>query len=515
MNGSLHLDNALIWTGDPEVPRARCLTIRGGDILTHDRLDGEARVIDAGGRVVLPGFIDAHTHLLMGGLSLGELDLSGVTSREEFENAIQRRHAELPEDAWLIAGGWSEENWSGREPPDKSWLAGAGDRPVVCRRMDIHASLVNDVVLRRLDTSHDPEGGRIIRDGQGNPTGLMVEAAAWELVNPIIPKLTIERKQEALRAAMRHYHEFGVTTVMSMEDAHDLDDVFLPIRDELTLRVCVTLMDRQWPLDLTYARAFDHTDRLSIIGFKAFTDGTLGSRTAKLFEDYADDPGNRGLLVELTKDGHLDAWARLVVEAGFSPSVHAIGDEAARLVLNAFEGLDRTKPLRVEHAQQLARDDITRFQGLVASMQPLHKADDARYVTRRLGQHRLDGFFAFKGLLDAGAILVFGSDWPVVGVDPLLGIRTAASGITLDGEVFTPQHNITIEESLKAYTSDAARALGLDRTGMLKEGWTGDLIMLDTDVWPADWDPRKLGQPDAAGKVILTVSSGEVVYDAR
>lgn len=510
MGRSLHIENARIWTADARKPCAGQVTIRDGLVAALDEpATGEAS-IDAGGRVVIPGMFDAHTHLLMGGLSLGELDLAGVATREAFEAAIARGHEALEPGEWLIASGWSNERWPGKAPPDKSWLAAAGRRPVVCRRMDIHAALVNDAVLDMIDTSADPEGGRIVRDRAGEPTGLMVEAAFWEMVNPQIPKVTPERKRAALREAMAHCNRFGVTTVMSMEDAKDVEQVIAPMRDELTLRVCVTLLDRGWPMEFSFGHRFRSDESLSVIGCKAFVDGTLGSRTARMLEEYADDPGNRGLFVELAKDGHLRDWARAVVDAGFSPSVHAIGDEAVRLVLDAYEGLDRSRPLRIEHAQHVSPDDIDRFRGLVASMQPMHKADDARYVTDRIGDARLEGFFPFRGLLDAGAILVFGSDWPVAPVDPMLGIRAAASGLTLDGEVFAPQHNITVVEALRAYTVDAARGLGLRDRGQLRPGACGDLVMLDTDLPPEEWNPREPG-----GAVLLTVVDGEIRYDGR
>ncbi len=195
------------------------------------------------------------------------------------------------------------------------------------------------------------------------------------------------------------------------------------------------------------------------------------------------------------------------IEHPWSPKYR---DEAARIVLDTLEGLDPGRRLRIEHVQQLHPDDILRCKGHIVSMQPLHKADDARYVTARLGERRLNGFFNFRGLLDVGAILAFGSDWPVVSVDPMLGIRAATTGLTLDGDVFTPEHNLTVEEALYAYTSQAAYAVGLDDAGVLTEGNRGDLVILDSDRMPAEWNPR-----DPGGEVLLTVLGGEVVYDAR
>jgi predicted amidohydrolase YtcJ len=517
MHEPLHLERARIWTGVPEHPWAHAVTVEGGRITA---LDGAAprgaRTIDMAERVVVPGFIDSHVHLLLGGLALDRLDLSGVRSRAEFESAIARTHASLPAGAWLLAGGWSQENWPGAELPDKSWLASAGDRPVVCYRMDEHAALVNDAVLARCDLNlaHDePEarwGGRVVRDDDGVPTGLMLEAAAWQIVNPIMPAPDAGRKRAALRAAETHFHQYGVTTVGSMEYRRDLEGVLAPERDRLRLRCRVTLLDRRWPMTFDAGRDFPADDRLAVVGYKAFLDGTLGSRTARLIDPYDDDPGNRGMLVELAAEGHLHDWAQGVVAAGLSPSMHAIGDEAARLALDVTEAVRATcadARSRIEHAQQVHPVDLDRFAGVVASMQPLHKADDGRYATARLGERRLSGTFAFRRLLDAGAVLAFGSDWPIVSCDPMPGIRAAVTGLTGDGTPFLTDQNLTVEETLVAYTRNAAFALGLEGdAGRVAPGAFGDLAVLDRDPFTADWaaDPPQ---------VAMTIVGGVVEYE--
>jgi predicted amidohydrolase YtcJ len=488
------------------------MTIREGRIVAVDAEADADRVIRAQGMTITPGLVDAHIHLLLGGRSLGELDISKVTSRGQFEAAVARRDAELPPDRWLIARGWSSENWPGHETPDKSWLAAAGRRPVVCYRMDMHAVLVNDPVLKRCDTSRTLPGGRIERDpATGEPTGLMVEAAAWKLVNPLVPDPDEAQRRDSLFAAQECLHAHGVTAVGTMEYARDVRDVFVPLwrgPQGLSVRCRVTLLDRGWPMDFGFARAFTGDDRLDVIGFKAFVDGTLGSRTARMLADYADDPGQRGLFVELAAEGHLEQWAHAVASAGFSPALHAIGDEAVRVALGALEGVDRGVRPRIEHAQHVHPDDVTRFHGLVASMQPLHKADDGRYMRRRLGPERVGRAFAFRQLLAAGARLAFGSDWPVVSCDPILGIRTAVTGLTLDGEVCGSDENLTVEEALCAYTSGAAHALGLDEAGTIRAGALGDCVIFDRDPLEADWSGE-------LPKVLMTIVGGRVVYDGR
>jgi predicted amidohydrolase YtcJ len=569
----LHIHNARIWTGDTARPWANGITISGGRVVSLGNDEAtvsrgragtsvvspavKARAIDARGRVIVPGLIDSHMHLLMGGRSLSELDLSHVRSREEFEQAIARAHAQLPPGRWLIARGWSQENWPDRAMPDKSWLAACKKvsgvrcqvtarvqefhesalpdtchlspdtsletslaRPCVCYRMDMHAAVVNEPVLEMCGAAKrsDPEGGCIVRVEDREPTGLMIEAALWQLVNPLIPEPDAQAKRECLLSAQKHCHAMGLTAVGSMEYARDVEEVYCRLREQLTLRCRLTLLDRDWggrPMSFDYGRDFPADDRLAVIGYKAYIDGTLGSRTARMLADYADDPGNRGMLVELAAAGTLRDWACAVADAGLSPSMHAIGDEAARLALDmaqAVAGIDRvnerdSRP-RIEHAQQIDAEDIPRFRGRIASMQPLHKADDARYVERRLGSERTAGTFAFRRLLDAGAMLAFGSDWPVVSCDPILGMRAAITGLTLDDKPFGIEQNLTVEETLRAYTAGAAHCLQLDAlTGVLSEGMLGDLVMFDIDPFTADWAKRP-------PRVIMTVIGGEVMFDA-
>lgn len=510
---SLHIQNARIWTADPARPWARSITIAGGRIAAVDGpAPAGARVLDAKGRIITPGLIDSHMHLLRGGRTLSQLDLSSIRSRDEFQCAIAERHQQLPPHEWLIAWGWSQENWPGHDMPTLEWIEGTDERPVVCYRMDMHAAVVNKAVLRLIarqgDLHHDPPGGHIGRDRvSGAPNGLMIEAAAWELVNPLVPPPSDTQQRDDFRRAVHHCHVHGLTAVGSMEYARDVRQVFEPSRDQLTLRCRITLLDRDWPLDVSFARKFINDDSLAVIGCKAFIDGTLGSRTARMLHEYLDDPGNRGMLVELAADGHLLEWARQVAGAGLSPSMHAIGDEAVRLALDVLDEIDpRTRP-RIEHAQQIDLNDIPRFRSRIASMQPLHKADDCRYVSRRLRADRLRGTFPFQSLKHAGAILAFGSDWPVVSCDPLLGIRTAVTGLTFDEQIFGAEQNLGVEEAMFAYTRDAAFSLGMDEAGVLAPGKLADLVMFDRDPFSADW-------VHAQPRVLMTVAGGSIVYDA-
>jgi predicted amidohydrolase YtcJ len=456
--------------------------------------------------VLLPALIDSHLHLSLGARMLSQLDLSEARSRRAFEHAIAQRHASLPHGQWLVAHGWAEENWGGAMP-DRTWLASAGSRPAVCYRMDHHACVVNDAVLAMVDTRTNPPGGHFVRNATGAPSGLLVEAAAWTLVNPIVPQPTPQEKQAALRLAAEHLHRHGVTTVGSMEYVNDVVTAIAPLRDELRLRCLVTLLDRDWPLDTLLAARVEADDQLAVIGFKAFADGTLGSHTARMLEDYADDPGNRGTLIELAQRGLLKAWAKLVASAGLSPSIHAIGDEAVRLALEAAESLPLDAHVRIEHAQTIHPDDVPRFRGRIASMQPLHKADDGRYARRRLGRARMERFFPWRALVEAGAQLAFGSDWPIVSPDPIAGIQAAVTGRTFEGATVCPDQNLTPAEAIAAYTTGAARCLRRPGLSTFNPGAAADFVVLDIDPLDTDWSTQ-------TPSVAMTIAGGQIVYDA-
>lgn len=507
-----------------------------------DRTSLEGEVLDLRGTVAIPGLIDCHLHALMGGLALGQLDLSSANSREAFESAVVARLPGLAPDEWLEARGWSERNWPGHQLPDRSWLCACGSRPAVCWRSDLHACVVNDALLELLGAHAlpDPPGGRILREENGRPTGILLEAAAWTLVRPRIPAPSLMQRRQALGDAQRLLLSLGVTTIMSMEHAADLAQVITPGRAALAPRMSITLLDREWPLESTeawrLAHSFTSDDRLSLLGFKAFIDGTLGSRTARLLDDYTDDLGNRGVLVELAQRGLLAQWIATVHAAGLSPSMHAIGDEAFRVALEAIEAVEcgaasragdraaedtansgqaRRAHARIEHAQTIHPEDLPRASGRSLSMQPLHRADDGRYAEQRLGAARMDRFFPFRSLLAAGALLGFGSDWPVVSPDPMLGMWAAITGRTLDGTRVREQERLTPHEALAAYTSGAAALLGLDRAsaprGVLRAGALADIVVLDSDPLDFDWDrsPRP-----STPRVLATIVGGRLVWSS-
>jgi hypothetical protein len=494
--------NARIWTGDPARPHASSIVFRGGKIIALDE-PACGRVIDLGGRWLGPAFIDAHLHLTLGAATLAQCDLSGCASREEFEARVAAHANALDASGehgvWLVGFGWNEADWRG-DAPTRAWLSAAGARPAVAWRMDQHACVVNDAALELLDTSAI-DGGEIERD-----RGIFREQAAWKRVIPAIPAPSLAAKRANLAKATAYLHSLGIGSVGSMEYLCDIRDVFMPARDELTLRVHATVLDRDWPLSQPPQLPLESSESFRIIGMKSFADGTLGSRTAWMLEPYADKPETCGLAMEHTLRGELADWMRAVQSLGLSPSVHAIGDRAARELIDAMDACADAPAPRFEHAQTLHPRDIPRLAGRFASMQPLHKADDARLALARLGAGRIDRFFVFRSLLAHGARLAFGSDWPIVSPDPLLGIKAAVTGLDLDGRPFATEHSISVHDALVAYTRVPAEMLQLP-SGLLRAGRAADLVMLDRSPFEVDWTRE-------APRVVRTVVDGAVLFDA-
>jgi len=477
------------------------------DGVLTDRDPGSTAIDLPPGAFAVPGLIDGHLHLILGGLGLEMLDLASCTSRAEVERSVRARHATLEAGRWLIAQGWNEDRWGG-EQPTAAWFDGLDGRHVVAWRMDHHACVVSTSVLSRLDLSSTPEGGEIVRDAAGCPTGLLREAAAWHIAKPGIPAPSVRERRTALDAAVHHLHARGVTGVGSMEYGADLEHVLAPCRHDLPLRMAVTLLDRDWPLDVTQGVTFDRTDRLWVIGYKSFIDGTLGSRTARMHDPYTDEPSTSGLWTELAADGLLRDWTEHVLANGLSPSMHAIGDAALTAALDALERDDR-RVGRIEHAQTARAEDIARCAGRIISMQPLHKADDAPSAPSRLGAARMERFFRFRDFASAGARLVFGSDWPIVSCCPIAGMRAAITGIDRTGAVVAAEQSLTPLEALHAYTLDAATSLGFPAgCGLLRAGAPADLTILDRDPRTADW-------VNAPPRVLMTIVAGNIVHRAN
>ena len=503
-NPDLLLTNGQIWTGNPGQPWAEAMLISRGEILrtgTAKDLDPwrekAVEVVDADGGFVVPGFIDSHVHFLTGGLALASVQLRDARTPEEFINRIGAYARENP-DNWVRGGDWDHEQWGG-ELPKRQWIDSlTPDTPVFVRRLDGHMGLANSKALELAGISAstpDVDGGEIVRDAEGNPTGVLKDNA-MDLVFRAIPEPGEKEYYKALEAAMDHVASQGVTSVHHVggTDPAGYLNLFQRARREGKLKTriyALTPLSRwQW-LDQQLKDGLQSDTWVRFGGLKGFSDGSLGSHTAAFKEAYSDQPGQHGLFI--TPKDSLESWILGADRAGLQVAVHAIGDDAISFVLDAFERAieqngPRDRRFRIEHAQHIAPDDFQRFAqlGVIPSMQPYHAIDDGRWAERVIGD-RIRTTYAFHSLLDAGSDLAFGSDWFVAPPDPLYGIYAAVTRRTLDGtnpEGWVPEQKITVEQALRAYTIGSARAsFEEDIKGTLEPGKLADFVLLSDNLF--------------------------------
>jgi predicted amidohydrolase YtcJ len=539
LTADLILRNASVHTMDPVRPTAEAVAAGQGTILgvgSNDeilRLAGpQTQVIDAARATVLPGFNDAHVHFLAGGFSLSNVDLRAASCHDDLVERLAQFVFSVPAGDWILGGDWDHENW-----PAAAHAHGVIDRlptrqlidpvtsnyPVLITRLDGHMALANTLALNmaRIDRqTEDPPGGLIVRDPRtGDPTGILKDAAQ-ALVERIIPPKTFRQKCLAARAASQHAAALGVTSVTDVSTDDDLA-VYeaLHLHGELKTRIYAARSIVSWEtLVHTGAHLSVGPDPLRVGILKGFSDGSLGSSTALFFEPYAGDPANRGLLFDqMLPEG---VMLQRVIEAdrfGLQVMIHAIGDEANLRILDLFEEVERkngprNRRFRIEHAQHLRHLEVARFsrQGVIASMQPYHAADDGRWCEQRLGPERCKDAYRFNSLLRSGALLAFGSDWTVAPLNPLLGIKAAVTRQTLDGRNpggWNPAERISLDEALYAYTSGSAYAEFSDSVkGSISPGKLADLVVLDRDLYQLD--PAEIDR----ARVRWTILGGKVVY---
>ena len=481
------LINAQVWCGHGPSPELCVACFDHGRLQelrpAHTPARAGSVVIDAGGRVVTPGLVDAHMHLLLGGQTLQHLDLSGVRSRAAFEAEIEAAHAAMEPSQWLLASGWSECQWADQQRPDRTWLAPASTRPVVCWRCDWHAAVVNDAVLGLMDLPDDAvvlaAGGQVGRDAEGSRDGYLAEAAAWRWLQPVIPRPDGAQQRAAANAAIEHLLALGITAVRTMEYRSDILETFVPLAEDCPLRLSLVQLDRDLPLDLTWHEQLPSHDRFRLTGCKSFFDGTLGSRTARLRQDYQDQDGWRGSWLEHALHDQEVQWCRQVLDNGLSPVIHAIGDEAvgraASLLADVPEDLRGT----LEHAEVVSPADLQQLGGLRLSVQPTHRAVDAGMANARLGEARSSWVLPLASLQSSGARLSFGTDWPVVPADPMATLRAAITGHDVNGVPFHDQQQISVQEAWRAATCDASEAAGLPVA--MQVGGPGDFVIWNGD----------------------------------
>lgn len=521
--------NATFWTANPDAPAAEAMAVTDGRISAVGTdadirsLAGPAtEIVDLGGAFVVPGFIDNHTHFLSGGMTLASVDLRSAATPEAFSQAMASFSADLPEGRWIEGGDWDHEAWGG-ELPDRSWIdASTEDNPVFVTRLDGHMALANTKALElagiTADTP-DPDGGTIVRRRDGSPTGVLKDAA-MDLVWAVMPAKSLDERLEMLERAQAHALSKGVTQIHDVGSFGGWPDLeaFEAARASgaLDLRVYSLVALSTWQRMADRVDSLGRGDeRLRWGGLKGMVDGSLGSTTALFYDPYVDEPDTRGLLVNDTtaiRQYVMDADA-----AGLHLAVHAIGDRANDWILDVFASAveangPRDRRFRIEHAQHLTREAISRFRSMdvVPSMQPYHAIDDGRWAVNRIGEERIKTTYPFRSLLDAGAPLTFGSDWTVAPIDPLLGIYAAVTRRTIDGANpggWVPEEIITVEEALTAYTISNARAGFREHdTGSLEVGKWADFVVLSENL--LSMDPVRI--PETI--VLQTIIGGEPVF---
>ncbi|HYH81320.1 MAG TPA: amidohydrolase, partial [Longimicrobium sp.] len=494
--------HATVWTGVRGAADARAVAARGGRIIVvgsdaavHRVIGPRTRVIDAGGKLLAPGFIDSHVHFITGGVGLASVQLRDARTPAEFVRRIRDYARTLPAGAWITEGNWDHSLWGG-ELPRREWIDSVTPHnPVWISRLDGHMALANSAALRAAGVTAatgDVEGGEIVRGDGRMPTGILKDNALG-LVDRVVPAPTPQQQDRALDAAMRHVAEQGVTSVQHMGGWDDLAAFRrASAAGRLRTRISAAVPLETWARLRDTVAARGHGDEWLRIGsLKGFVDGSLGSHTALMHRAFSDAPADSGLLV--TAADSLYAWTRGADRAGLQVMVHAIGDRANTLILDLFERVAREagardRRFRVEHAQHIRPADIPRFGrlGVIPSMQPYHVIDDGRWAGAVIGPERVQTTYPFRTLLDGGATLAFGSDWFVAPPTPLEGIYAAVTRRTLDDRNpagWVPAQKITVDEALRAYTSAAAYAAFAEaEKGTLEPGKLADFVVIDRDL---------------------------------
>jgi hypothetical protein len=539
---TLILVHGKIWTENPKQPEVEAVAVWGnrivalGDCATILKFAGpDTKVIELHGRRVVPGFNDAHVHFYMGGDGLTSVQLHDASSPQELRKIIADFARTAPKGEWILNGNWDHERWTPATLPDHELIDDVTpDNPVFVNRSDGHMCLANALAMKLAGVGKntpDVPGGVIVRDKDGNPTGVFKDAAKG-LIEKAQPKLSMNHILGAVRAAQKYANENGVTSVQDMGvfTAQGVDTMVDVIRayqilegqNDLTVRVSTHIPLPDWKrFAAVGVRADFGTKKVQIGALKAFADGSLGSTTAWFFEAYTDAPNTSGIpSPELLHPDEMYERMQGADKAGLQLAVHAIGDRANRTILDMFERLEKEdgpadRRLRIEHAQHLSPVDIPRFAKLkvIASVQPYHAIDDGRWADKRIGPDRVKTTYAFRSLLDAGVTLAFGSDWFVAPMVPLAGIYAATTRRTLDGKNpngWVPDQKITVSEAVHAYTVGSAYAAKEERNvGSLEPGKLADLAVLSDDIFHVD--PIAIEK----AKVDLTIFDGKVVFERK
>jgi len=513
-----------IWTGNDNQPVVEGMAISGDTIVAigsrADIKDYEgSSTTKIEGQFIVPGFIDTHTHFGESGFRLSSVQLRDAKTPAEFIQRIKAFASTQPPATWILGGDWDHQNWGG-ELPDRNWIDSVSkDNPVWVTRLDGHMSIANTAALKIAgisDKVKDVDGGTIVRD-KGRVTGVFKDNATF-YIERSIPPMPADVEDKAVDAAMNYVASKGVTSIhnvygymKALERAHD--------QDRMKARVLSGMRLTEWRTLDSLVKARGKGDKWLRIGvLKEFVDGSLGSHTAAFHKPFNDSPKDSGFY--LSPPEQLYSMIKSADSADLHLMIHAIGDKAINTLLNTFERVakengEKDRRFRIEHLQHIAPGDIPRLAQLnvIASMQPYHAIDDGRWAEKVIGPERAKTTYAFKSLLDAGATVSFGSDWPVAPAAPLEGIYAAVTRRTLDDMNpggWIPAQKITVEQALKAYTlSGAYASFEEDIKGSLEPGKLADFVILEKDITTID--PVEIRNV----KVIRTVVGGQTVFKEK
>lgn len=519
-----------IYTSDDFRPVVEAILIRGDRIAFAGSLREvramaarSAKVQNFPGRTIVPGMVDAHAHLLGLGQALLRVQLQGSKSYDEAVARITARAATTRKGEWVTGRGWDQNLWAGKEFPTEAALSRAiPDHPVFVERVDGHAGLANASAMRLAGVTaatKDPEGGLIVRDAQGNPTGVFVDNAQ-SLIDRVIPSSTRTQRREAVLGAIAEANRWGLTGIHDAGQSRPIIEIYEELARSNRFNIRNYVMVSGDSADVRYyttrgPRSALYHGRVWVRSIKLYADGALGSRGAALLEPYSDAPKNSGLL--LTPQRDLQRVADLALRRGFQVATHAIGDRGNRVALDVYDSALRKNPVadhrfRIEHAQVISLADIPRFArlGVIPSMQASHQTSDMGWAEDRVGHERIKGAYAWRSLLDIGSIIPNGSDFPVEEVNPLLSFHAAVTredpGNQPPGGWY-PEQKMTREEALKAMTLWPAYA-GFQETilGSLSPGKYADFVVLDSDIM------RVPAEQILRANVLSTWLGGKAVY---
>ena len=517
-----------VWTADEQNPWAEGFAfVEDSIVAVGTRKDiqkwiGENTVVTetAPEQIIVPGFIDSHVHFLEGGFALASVQLRDAKTPTEFIERIRDFAQTQPKDTWILNGDWDHENWGG-ELPSRDWIDSVTQHnPVWINRLDGHMALANSVALKAAgipESAMEIAGGAIVRDRKGRLTGILKDNA-MSMVDRAVPDRTDEQKDAALEAAMNHVASHGITSVHNMSGYMDVFER-AHRQGKLITRIYAGMILSEWKvLSEKIHREGWGDNWLSIGNLKEFVDGSLGSHTAAFFEPYEDALSDYGLFVN--DEAVLYRRIKSADSAGLHVMTHAIGDQAIHTLLDIYERVarengERDRRFRIEHAQHILPDDISRFATLkvIASMQPYHAIDDGRWAEKLIGYERAKSTYAFGSLIDTGAIVAFGSDWFVAPAIPLQGIYAAVTRATLDDNNpggWIPEQKISVEEALKAYTIRGAYASYEEGIkGSIEPGKLADFVILNKNLF--EIDPSEIRNCS----VIRTVVGGHTVFEDK